>query len=134
VILLGQEHRAVVEQVCIRVVAVDEQDFGNVSAPRAALDMDDDIEGIRDVCLNSSKAKVRPATTMATSERPRAMVLVNAVIKTLTAFSQGEAPACANAGAATTRPTGDIKTTRATENQFVGLVHSFLIGTLTELV
>src|ERR1700723_1754594 len=47
----------------------------------------------------SPKAKVRPATTIATSERPRAMVLVNAVIKTLTAFSQGEAP-CANAGAA----------------------------------
>jgi len=36
---------------------------------------------------------------MATSERPRAMVLVKAVIRTLTAFSQGEAP-CANAGAA----------------------------------
>src|ERR1700691_3352794 len=47
----------------------------------------------------SPKAKVRPATTMATSERPRAMVLVKAVIKTLTAFSQGEVP-CANAGAA----------------------------------
>src|SRR5580658_2087986 len=47
----------------------------------------------------SPKANVRPATTIATSERPRAMVLVNAVIRTLTAFSQGEAP-CANAGAA----------------------------------
>src|SRR6202050_817454 len=47
----------------------------------------------------SPKANVRPATTMATSERPRAMVLVKAVIRTLTAFSQGEAP-CANAGAA----------------------------------
>src|SRR5580692_2990358 len=47
----------------------------------------------------SPKAKVRPATTMATSDSPRAMVLVKAVIKTLTAFSQGDAP-CANAGAA----------------------------------
>src|SRR6202167_3479519 len=47
----------------------------------------------------SPKAKVRPATTIATSERPRAMVLVKAVIRTLTAFSQGEAP-CANPGAA----------------------------------
>src|SRR5580700_5467469 len=53
----------------------------------------------------SPKANVRPATTMATSERPRAMVLVNAVMRTLTAFSQGELPApCAYAGAATSSP------------------------------
>ena len=37
---------------------------------------------------------------MATSESPRAMVLVNAVMSTLTAFSQGELPCCAKAGAA----------------------------------
>src|ERR1700730_1657935 len=48
----------------------------------------------------SPKAKVRPATTLATSERPRAMVLVNAVWSTLTAFSHGEVPVWANAGAA----------------------------------
>jgi hypothetical protein len=48
----------------------------------------------------SPKAKVRPATTMATSERPRAMVLVKACCSTLTAFSQGEVPVCARAGAA----------------------------------
>src|SRR5580658_10822874 len=41
----------------------------------------------------SPNAKVKPATTMETSERPRAMVVVNACIKTLTAFSQGEPPA-----------------------------------------
>src|SRR5487761_1757162 len=41
----------------------------------------------------SPKAKVKPATTMETSDRPRAMVVVNACIKTLTAFSQGEPPA-----------------------------------------
>src|SRR3989442_1011943 len=41
----------------------------------------------------SPKAKVRPATTMETSERPRAIVVVNACIKTLTAFSHGEPPA-----------------------------------------
>src|SRR6185437_5804609 len=41
----------------------------------------------------SPKAKVKPATTMETSERPRAMVVVNACIKTLTAFSHGEPPA-----------------------------------------
>ena len=47
----------------------------------------------------SPNAKVNPDTTIATRERPRAIVLVNAVIKTLTAFSQGELPvACAKAG------------------------------------
>jgi hypothetical protein len=40
----------------------------------------------------SPKAKVKPATTMATSERPRAISVVNAVIKTVTAFSQGDVP------------------------------------------
>src|ERR1700737_1646109 len=51
----------------------------------------------------SPKAKVRPETTMATSESPRAMVLVNACCSTFTAFSQGEL-ACAKAGAAMTSP------------------------------
>src|SRR5258706_7629651 len=41
----------------------------------------------------SPKAKVRPATTMETSDRPRAIVVVNACIRTLTAFSQGDPPA-----------------------------------------
>src|SRR5437773_661420 len=47
----------------------------------------------------SPNAKVKPASTIATRERPRAMVLVNACMRTLTAFSQGE-PVCANPGAA----------------------------------
>src|SRR6266487_1252298 len=47
----------------------------------------------------SPKAKVKPETTIATRERPRAMVLVNACIKTLTAYSQGELP-CASTGTA----------------------------------
>src|ERR1700683_1212626 len=52
----------------------------------------------------SPKAKVSPATTMETSESPRAMVVVNAVIKTLTAFSHCEPPPpCANADVARTR-------------------------------
>src|SRR6266851_4364325 len=41
----------------------------------------------------SPKAKVKPATTIETRERPRAIVVVNACIKTLTAFSHGEPPA-----------------------------------------
>src|SRR5579871_2000858 len=52
----------------------------------------------------SPKAKVRPDTTIATRDNPRAMVLVNAVSKTLTAFSQGELPVWANAGAARINP------------------------------
>src|SRR6266567_3745461 len=48
----------------------------------------------------SPKAKVRPATTMATSERPRAVVLVKACCSTLTAFSHGEVPVWPKAGAA----------------------------------
>src|SRR5437867_10938344 len=50
----------------------------------------------------SPKAKVKPASTIATRERPRAMVLVNACMRTFTAFSQGE-PVCANAGVARIR-------------------------------
>jgi hypothetical protein len=46
----------------------------------------------------SPKAKVSPATTIATSDSPRAIVLVNACCRTLTAFSQGDwPPTCANA-------------------------------------
>src|SRR6267154_3033175 len=51
----------------------------------------------------SPKAKVRPETTIATKERPRAMVLGNACCRTLTAFSHGEAP-WAKAGAASNKP------------------------------
>src|SRR6266568_3043918 len=53
----------------------------------------------------SPKAKVRPATTMATSERPRAMVLVKACCSTLTAFSHGEVPVWPKAGAARNKAT-----------------------------
>src|ERR1700733_16323607 len=40
----------------------------------------------------SPNANVSPETTIATSESPRAIVLVKAVISTLTAFSHGELP------------------------------------------
>src|SRR5580704_9957535 len=65
----------------------------------------------------SPKAKVSPATTIATSERPRAMVLVKAVSKTLTAFSQGELPPCANAGAARNRATVEARNERVERSQ-----------------
>src|SRR6266705_6073864 len=53
----------------------------------------------------SPKAKVRPATTMATRERPRAILLVKACCSTLTAFSQGEVPVWPKAGPARNRTT-----------------------------
>jgi hypothetical protein len=59
----------------------------------------------------SPKANVSPPTTIATRAKPRAMVVVNAVISTFTAFSQGEAPvAWANAGAASKKLTATIAT------------------------
>src|SRR5947207_11075485 len=60
----------------------------------------------------SPKAKVRPATTMATSERPRAMVLVNACCSTLTAFSHGEVPVWQKAGTARNRASTAVVTNR----------------------
>jgi hypothetical protein len=52
VVLLGEEHGAVAEQVRVGVVTVDQENFGNVSAARPAFDMNDDIERIRDVRLD----------------------------------------------------------------------------------
>jgi hypothetical protein len=79
VILLGQEDRAVVEQIGIRIVAVNEQYFRDEAPARSTLDVNYEIEGIGDVAADRSNANVRPATTIATSESPRAMVLVKAV-------------------------------------------------------
>jgi len=101
-LLLGSDvHRAEIEEVRVRVVAVDFQDFGDEPPAGSSFNVNDDVEGIGDVCLNRTKAKVRPDTTMATSDRPRAIVLVNACWRTLTAFSHGELlVVCAKAGAA----------------------------------
>src|SRR5258706_15511133 len=74
----------------------------------------------------SPKAKVRPDTTIATKERPRAMVLVKACCKTLTAFSQGEAP-CAKAGAANNRPRAAAVNCRNTLLNLRGSLQSDLI-------
>jgi hypothetical protein len=48
----GNIDRAVVEQGGIRVVAVHFEDFGNKAAAGPALNLDDDVEGIADVCLD----------------------------------------------------------------------------------
>src|SRR5580700_9625828 len=73
-ILLSQEHRAVVEQVRVRVVSVDKEDFGNVSASRPALDMDDHIERIRDVCLNGAIRDVYSALQNTACETGEALL------------------------------------------------------------
>src|SRR5256885_826327 len=64
----------------------------------------------------SPKAKVKPATTIETSDNPRAIVVVNACIKTLTAFSHGEPPA-AWANAADARISEQEKVTNAGRSQ-----------------
>ena len=51
-VLLGQEHCAVVEQVGIRVVSVDQENFGDVSASRPTFDMYHHVQGVSDVRLN----------------------------------------------------------------------------------
>src|SRR6266702_440966 len=60
----------------------------------------------------SPKAKVRPATTIATRERPRAMELVKACCRTLTAFSHGEVPVWPKAGPARNRATTAVVSNR----------------------
>ena len=110
--LLSDINRAEIEGIRVRVVAVDFEDFGDESAAGPSFDVDDDIERVADVCFNRANANVRPDTTIATSESPRAMVLVNACCRTLTAFSHGELPVCANAGAARHRATREDRTTR----------------------
>jgi hypothetical protein len=51
-ILLSQKHGAVVEQVRVRLVSVDQQDFGNVPSAWPSFEVDDDIEGIGNVRLD----------------------------------------------------------------------------------
>jgi hypothetical protein len=67
-VLLCKKHCAVVEQIRIRIVSIDQQDFGNVSASWPALDVDYDIERIRDVCLNRPVRKVNAALQNTTGE------------------------------------------------------------------
>jgi hypothetical protein len=79
--------------ILVGIVAVDFHDFGNKAPAGAAFEVHDDVYGIADIGFDRAKAKVSPETTIATSESPRAMVLVNACWRTATAFSQGEEPA-----------------------------------------
>src|SRR5258708_4476167 len=75
------------------------------------------------------EGKVRPATTMATSERPRAMVLVKACCSTLTAFSHGEVPVWPKAGAARNRATKPVvKNRKRTADEWKRLQQDMFMG------
>src|SRR6185436_16632717 len=86
----SDKDRAEIKDVGVWVVAVDFEDFGDKSQARPSFDVHNDVQRIRHVRFNRTKAKVNPDTTMATSDRPRAMVVVKACCRTLVAFSQGE--------------------------------------------
>ena len=73
-ILLGQEHGATIEQVRVRVVSVDQKDFGNVSAPRPALDMNDNVERVSDIGLNGSIRKFNATLQNATGKACEALL------------------------------------------------------------
>jgi hypothetical protein len=90
--------------------------FGDEAGSRTAFDVNNGVERVRDVRLDGPKAKVRPETTMATSESPRAMVLVKACCSTFTALSHGEF-ACAKAGTARARPNAAIANPYATNRR-----------------
>jgi hypothetical protein len=90
------------EFIAIGIVALDFDDLGDEAPAGPAFEVHDDVHGITDIRLHGAKAKVSPATTMATRESPRAIVLVKACWSTLTAFSQGE-DACAKTGTASRR-------------------------------
>ena len=76
----------------------------------------------------SPKAKVSPATTIATSERPRAMVLVNACCKTLTAFSQGELPPGRMPARQGTAPARETRTARIVRSRRAKIVPTSFHG------
>jgi hypothetical protein len=62
------EDGAVIEQVCIGVVSVNEKDFGNVSASRPPLDLYDHIERVSDVRFNRAIGEVHAALQNTTGE------------------------------------------------------------------
>src|SRR5882724_2656121 len=51
-LLRSDVHRAKIKEVGVWVVAIDLQDFRNEAPAGPSLDVDDDVEGIGDVCLN----------------------------------------------------------------------------------
>src|ERR1700723_886602 len=74
VILLGLEDSPVVEQIRVRVVAVDQEDLGDIPSSGATLDLDDDVEGVGDVRLDCAVGQLDPALQNA-ARKPRKSLL-----------------------------------------------------------
>src|SRR6266404_1504017 len=72
--LLSDVDGAKVEQVGVGVVAVDFEDFGNEPSPRPAFDLDDDVQRIADVGLNSAVRKFHAALQNAAREASQALL------------------------------------------------------------
>src|SRR5260370_2832068 len=66
--LLFQVNGAIVKEIGIRVVAVDFEDLGNVSASRHAFEMDDHVQRVSDVGFCSPVGKVHSASQHAACE------------------------------------------------------------------
>ena len=91
-VAVPQVNDGAVKPLGAEVVPLEFQDLRNEASAGAPFQVHQHIQGIADICLDGAKANVRPATTIATRDSPRAMVLVKARCRTLTAFSQGELP------------------------------------------
>jgi hypothetical protein len=100
-----------VKQVGVRIITIDFKNFGNEASSGTTFDLHNHVERIADIGLNGAKANVNPDTTMATSDSPRAMVVVNACCRTLAAFSQGEF-ACAREADTRNRVMKSVKRAR----------------------
>src|SRR6267378_7212496 len=61
VLPLGRVEDAIVEQIGIRVVAIDFEYFGNESPSRSSLYLDNDMERIRDVRFDGAVRQVNSA-------------------------------------------------------------------------
>jgi hypothetical protein len=70
VLSLSRIENAVVEQVGIRVVAVDFEHFGNEAASRPSFHLDNDIKRIGNICLDGAVRKVDPALENTASHSP----------------------------------------------------------------
>jgi hypothetical protein len=121
------ENHGGVKFVSVGIIVVNFDDLRNEAPARPSFEMNDHIDGIPYVCLDGANAKVSPETTIATSDSPRAMVLVKACCKTFTAFSQGEF-ACAKAGAASTSANAAAAAVRVTRRSLRAKRKSFFMN------
>src|ERR1700735_47592 len=61
-------NRAEVEQIGVRVVALDLEHFGDEPASRAPFDLHDDVQRISDICLHGTVRRINAALQAATCE------------------------------------------------------------------